>query len=1663
MLALHSHFSCCQSHNTRLVAWEPAIEPWALNAQIGVDLTRALKLPPMAARRLTSSLGSSVHSMFSPTSGRLADWGRLLRSPFGPGTASVTKDNVPRPAETDFDFCFLLLMVAASDLIRNASSLSMTRGLLPGNRPAQWLRNFGYPTSASLDSENLLTHPAVLCWLNDIAPLDVNVTGALIDDLWEHIRDGDASTRAPHWIRNNTGLVSDVNVVLIRSVFLFRANSYPCALLYVQTIRFEEVLDVDRMARGEIAARVILSHGTESPLSLKRSLSQSCDPHRAFVKMEIGSYLDTCGRLDLAVPKGTRSSAFSYRIAAKIPVDTVGVQRFPLDLNYESYTESNQSQAWVIVRISLRGGIKFVSVESPLTIRNISDTDILCEARDEGLSLIWRSVIPKRDVVLKASSPEIWPVPVPADIASYVHNPSCLFSVMAVSPQIAIQDETEFPSTNKHDVTTVKVPPPYSRSSLDRGVIAETDICVPVLTTDTKATAARHLNVLSFRVGALALEQAIKSQKTVKPSPEVPEQRLILFRSPLVIRNHLAYAVEIQMRALRDSSLVIGDDSFSSEWMHLGTLDCGDGLSWSLASPSEKVQMRIRFTSPEGGPFRQFPSWSTPTVIPSDRDALAFGKHRSPSSRSTSHLAKMKVLDSSNVALFLSASLSRGGQPSDNTTSTVRDVKEYSEALPTGSRVVTISVPFLVVDGSGLNLEYKCGSSKVAGQTDSEPSSYSFERRKTGTLGLGELLDDDDLLYLPSRMPFTVTMIGDERSTELAVRRRVSRMRHANESRWSVPIYLTRVNTNQDTTVLPPGDSAERFALCTRILRAPSAFGGHLGTRLIHLVCRFLVVNELGRDIEVASGSHTRECATVIKADGRPRPFHFYGSEYAFFRLKEYGWQWSGRFNVKKKRKGVTLRVRHNLKGHTMIVNIEFTASRSGTTLIVFRVASHAPYRLENNTLLPLHFHQTSIFQSLRMTQRHQEAVILPYHSSDFAWDEPDFGRRSISILVADFGDLPNRMTGTYLGCFRLDYLAPGTDVKLAASRLELEAKIVADGPTRVLRISEVSETGPVRLIESGGHQFQGVTDHHSSLTTMLHLSFHGIGISVIDWSPRELVYIRFDDILIERRNDGSKESAGASVAKITVDNQLWVTPYPVALKMGFPRAQQRRNRKLNAISLSWVRALGASTGYNDLLLFEKAELATQPITIRVDGQLAGLILNMLRQIKRGMASRDQSQTSRSAVLGRALGMADRLVDSEAVQQLSGKDQLSLFVDDLYEALDYMATSSIAAKLRSQYRHPNVAIPVTRKRLAFGKSPPGQKVYLEKLKISGLAAELSWNGRVPVHWWIFPSIAFEGLPLSLGPFSISHSYGTMEEHLQSVASHYISVRRGIDLVVGVLWRKPFFLPREITTYFLSGVAAALQASERGLLTLVSSKEAESTGSSSMYHIVVDPVASLSAATLHHFGRILQVSSSIVRHGTVHHRPGGDQRQRNPRLFTHVDGNDLLVDFQEGENAGKALLSRVRMGLHLGEGYVYHVEGALETRKASQGWIRRNVAPMNLIVMITLERILVVKGELDAHFCEVVWETPLSHLVNVEFFKLEQDKTHDLVILWFLTGTETVLDLDDRPARVFLADAFGLDTLRSKATLIPKAKTETFLKTLASFKASLLADELIVYA
>lgn len=922
---------------------------------------------------------------------------------------------------------------------------------------------------------------------------------------------------------------------------------------HLQTVRFQEVLDVERQMHGEKPPKVILGKNKSAPLSLKRSVSQSCDPHMAFVTLELGSFEDTVGRVSLdnsGSQKGSRSSSFAYKISAKIPVDKVGLYRYPMDWNGERRPGSELDLlGWILVRVALTGGTKVVTIESPFVLKNDSDVDVMCEVRDhDGLSTYWRSLI------LNASSGDRKGfVPVPADIVPMIHRRSYLFSVVAISNEVTARHESDIPTCDRKLFTRLSPPRPYSSSSLSKGVTRIRNEALSIYCNSSAAQAVVYMNICSIRIGSFQVDGNGRAQN--RSEPEVPEQRMMIFRAPVAIRNHLAFPIRIQLRtkvkAGSTGSVHEGGMSPDVEkpesWVDLGIINCGESVRWSGAAPSERIELRVRFEATDGV-MRQFPTWSTSITIPAEGSSNVVpmpGK-----------LPELVVLDNLGQQLSLSVALTEGNVLGDMK-ATSDGVREYSEKLPEAGRVFSLYVPYWIIDGTGLDLQYR-SSSFVAGQVDTDIAATNNGRLESHdisrSLGLGELLDDSDLIYLPSRLSFEILMIGSEGSNRLFVRRRPSRTQTMKDmmSPWSDPIPLSKSEkSHHDTTVQPPirlstadphGISSERlepFALRSRILRAPDAFGGSLGTKLVHIVCRYAIVNELGRDIEVVCGSRSTN-PTIVNADGRPRPFHVDDAGYIRFRPKEFGWPWSGRFQTRPSRGDVTLRLKHKLKGQRILVTIEFHdwKQEAGTCIIVFRPAVHAPYRLENNSIFPIQYRQMSSPFDADNTlptspSSSPDSVILPYHNAEFAWDEP-LGRRSVVLHLADFGDMPEYMHHKLLGTFEIDRVAPGTVLRLA--RLNLDAHVLADGPTRVLRVTEREKNF---LGGQDDEQFQKVEGQQLRVSSQITVKLtRGIGISIVDWSPQELVYVRIEDIIFERVEDGSSESGNLAVGFVGADNQ---------------------------------------------------------------------------------------------------------------------------------------------------------------------------------------------------------------------------------------------------------------------------------------------------------------------------------------------------------------------------------------------------------------------------------------------------------------------------------------------------------------------------------------------
>ena len=224
------HCELSASYNNRsLVAWEPLIEPWTMEVRFGADLVKLFKLPP-TAKSLHEDWHSQVkqgETVGGSTGERLRDIRNLLRSPFrkSVGDEIEAKEAIAATKTKRFpiesDFGYLLLVLASNALVANAllpsisaskdTVLSLTGALeafLPSRNPLKWLVCFGHPRGATDDSTNTLMTPVFSCAVSDVKPLNINLTGALVENVLGYLKQEKSRTSAPHWIRNDSGLVS---------------------------------------------------------------------------------------------------------------------------------------------------------------------------------------------------------------------------------------------------------------------------------------------------------------------------------------------------------------------------------------------------------------------------------------------------------------------------------------------------------------------------------------------------------------------------------------------------------------------------------------------------------------------------------------------------------------------------------------------------------------------------------------------------------------------------------------------------------------------------------------------------------------------------------------------------------------------------------------------------------------------------------------------------------------------------------------------------------------------------------------------------------------------------------------------------------------------------------------------------------------------------------------------------------------------------------------------------------------------------------------------------------------------------------------------------------------------------------------------------------------
>lgn len=169
--------------------------------------------------------------------------------------------------------------------------------------------------------------------------------------------------------------------------------------------------------------------------------------------------------------------------------------------------------------------------------------------------------------------------------------------------------------------------------------------------------------------------------------------------------------------------------------------------------------------------------------------------------------------------------------------------------------------------------------------------------------------------------------------------------------------------------------------------------------------------------------------------------------------------------------------------------------------------------------------------------------------------------------------------------------------------------------------------------------------------------------------------------------------------------------------------ASRKRNRRHDAITVSWRRSLNTYGGYGNFTLLERVEISSEPIFVNVDGKLAGLLISMFRRVK-GISSNDiqgyKKPSSRDEELRRLLEFGLESLPKAALLPTEDSITSATEVND-----GYPATAAMAAKLRSRpfkltSKFPGgISVPresLTRKGKNEAVTKPEQKYYVEKLR-----------------------------------------------------------------------------------------------------------------------------------------------------------------------------------------------------------------------------------------------------------------------------------------------------------------------------------------------------------
>lgn len=185
-----------------------------------------------------------------------------------------------------------------------------------------------------------------------------------------------------------------------------------------------------------------------------------------------------------------------------------------------------------------------------------------------------------------------------------------------------------------------------------------------------------------------------------------------------------------------------------------------------------------------------------------------------------------------------------------------------------------------------------------------------------------------------------------------------------------------------------------------------------------------------------------------------------------------------------------------------------------------------------------------------------------------------------------------------------------------------LDVKVVPDGPTRVLQVSDIRgktsganipsqsdwvivEKTPAANSETKREASIG---HISDMQLVIHLP-EGMGLSFVNHVPEELVYIFFKNITLDLVKTGTEETANGTVESFTVNNQLFDAELPV-LMFVTPSLKTDSRHHLPAITFTAHRV---PSTHQNVDIFKLVMVDVKNVTVQIEERLLWKLMQFFR------------------------------------------------------------------------------------------------------------------------------------------------------------------------------------------------------------------------------------------------------------------------------------------------------------------------------------------------------------------------------------------------------------------------------------------------------------------